>query len=77
MSGFWTLASQHAYRGLASSRVDTVESCVDGRTSTRHVVEHGAAVAIGAIGAVDATGSVALLEQSRQPLEDSRPGSDR
>lgn len=77
MSGFWKIASQHAYRGFASSGVDTVESCSDGRTLTRHVVEHGAAFAIGAIGAVDATDSVALLEQSRQLLEDPRPGNDR
>lgn len=63
MSAFRTVASQHAYRGFSSVRVDVLRG-PDGEF-TREVVEHPDAVAVVA---VDAQGRVALVRQHRQPL---------
>ena len=63
MSAFHTVASQHAYRGFSSVRLDVLRG-PDGEF-TREVVEHPDAVAVVA---VDDQGRVALVRQHRQPL---------
>jgi len=64
VTGYATAASEHAYRGFSSVRIDTVVG-PDGSRFSREVVEHPDAVAIVAI---DEAGRVALVEQYRQPL---------
>jgi 8-oxo-dGTP pyrophosphatase MutT (NUDIX family) len=66
VSVFRTIATEHAYRGLSSVRIDTLEGPTG--TFTREVVEHPDAVAIVAL---DALGRVALVRQYRHPLGES------
>jgi 8-oxo-dGTP pyrophosphatase MutT (NUDIX family) len=60
---FRTIASEHAYRGFSSVRIDRLEG-PDG-PFTREVVEHPDAVAIVAL---DAAMQVALVRQYRHPI---------
>jgi ADP-ribose pyrophosphatase len=61
-----TLATEVVFKGRAVRlRVDTVKT-VDGRTSTREIVEHADCIAIIA---VDADGNVLLVKQFRRPAE--------
>ena len=61
-----TLSSKVIFEGRAIRlRVDTVET-IDGRTSTREIVEHGDCIAVIA---VDTDGNVLLVKQFRKPLE--------
>ena len=60
-----TLSTEVVFEGRAIKlRVDTVET-VDGRTTTREIVEHGACICVIAID----DGSVLLVKQFRKPLE--------
>ncbi len=63
MSSFRSLASQHAYRGFSSVRIDTIAG--PHGEFTREVVEHPDAVAVVAL---DGSGRVALVRQYRHPL---------
>jgi ADP-ribose pyrophosphatase len=61
-----TLSSQIIFEGRAVRlRVDTVET-IDGRTSTREIVEHAGCIAVVA---VDRDDNVLLVKQFRKPLE--------
>lgn len=61
-----TLSTEVVFKGRAVSlRVDTVKT-VDGRTSTREIVEHSDCIAVIA---VDADGRVLLVKQFRTPLQ--------
>ncbi len=61
-----TLSSQRVYEGRALNlRIDTVEK-IDGKTTTREIVEHGDCVAVVVI---DATENVLLVRQFRKPVE--------
>jgi len=61
-----TLSSKVIFEGRAVRlRVDTVET-IDGRTSTREIVEHAECIAVIA---VDTDGNVLLVKQFRTPLQ--------
>lgn len=63
MSAYRTVASQRAFSGFSSIRIDTLEG--PGGRFVREVVEHPDAVGIVAL---DGAGQVALVRQYRHPL---------
>jgi len=61
-----TLSTEVIFEGRALRlRVDTIET-IDGRTSTREIVEHGDCICVVA---VDNDGNVLLVKQFRTPLQ--------
>ena len=69
-----TLSTEVIFEGRAVRlRVDTVET-IDGRTSTREIVEHGDCICAVA---VDNDDNVLLVKQFRKPLEKRASGDTR